>query len=131
MAWKRINVHLSYSKGIRNAKIAAGSEDTATVRMLKVGCNYGRDDVAVPRDQQDRSLPMMVPNGSRWLTDVNDTIVSLYVGDILVRDIQHHVATGVQVDISHETNSSLIDAMLDEIMMWKPADRRGAPNHIF
>ena len=74
---------------------------------------------------------MMVPNGSRWLTDVNDTIVSLYVGDILVRDIQHHVATGVQVDISHETNSSLIDAMLDEIMMWKPADRRGASNHIF
>ena len=33
---KRINVHLSYSKGIRNAKIAAGSEDTATVRMLKL-----------------------------------------------------------------------------------------------
>lgn len=131
MAWKRINVHLSYSKGIRNAKIAAGSEDTATVRMLKVGSNYGRDDVAVPRDQQGRSLPMMVPNGSRWLTDVNDTIVSLYVGDILVRDIQHHVATGMQVDISHETNSSLIDAMLDEIKMWKPADRRGAPDHIF
>lgn len=104
-----MNVHLSYPKGISKAKIAAGSEDTATVRMLKVDSNYGRDDVAVPRDQQVRSLPMMVPNGARWLTDVDDTIVSLYVGDILVRDIQHHVATAMQVDISHETNSSLTD----------------------
>ncbi|EGT5575048.1 IS256 family transposase [Corynebacterium striatum] len=61
----------------------------------------------------------MVPKGSRRLTDVDDMIVSLYAGGMTIRDIQHHMATAMRVDISHETISAVTDAVLDEVMVWQ------------
>ena len=61
----------------------------------------------------------MVPKGSRRLTDVEDMIISLYAGGMTVRDIQHHMATAMRVDISHETISAVTDAVLDEVMIWQ------------
>lgn len=57
--------------------------------------------------------------GSRRLTDVDDMIVSLYAGGMTIRDIQHHMATAMRVDISHETISAVTDAVLDEVMIWQ------------
>ncbi|CAB0747371.1 IS256 family transposase [Corynebacterium diphtheriae] len=56
----------------------------------------------------------MVPKGSRRLTDVDDMIVSLYAGGMTVRDIRHHMATAMRVDIFYET----ISAVLDEVLVW-------------
>lgn len=61
----------------------------------------------------------MVPKGSRRLTDVDDMIVSLYAGGMTIRDIQHHMATAMRVDISHETISAVTDAVGDEVMVWQ------------
>ena len=36
-----------------------------------------------------------------------------------IRDIQHHMATAMRVDISHETISAVTDAVLDEVMVWQ------------
>lgn len=60
---------------------------------------------------------MMVPKGSRRLTDVDEMIVSLYAGGMTVRDIQYHLATSVGVEVSHETISAVTDAVLDEVMV--------------
>ena len=46
-------------------------------------------------------------------------IVSLYAGGMTIRDIQHHMATAMRVDISHETISAVTDAVLDEVMVWQ------------
>ena len=65
-------------------------------------------------------LPQPWPlKGSRRLTDVDDMIVSLYAGGMTIRDIQHHMATAMRVDISHETISAVTDAVLDEVMVWQ------------
>ncbi len=56
---------------------------------------------------------------SRRLTDVDDMIVSLYAGGMTIRDIQHHMATAMRVDISHETISAVTGAVLDEVMVWQ------------
>lgn len=66
-----------------------------------------------------RFSPTMVPKGSRRLTDVDDMIVSLYAGGMTIRDIQHHMATAMRVDISHETISAVTDAVADEVMVWQ------------
>ena len=52
-------------------------------------------------------------------TDVDDMTVSLYAGGMTIRDIQHHMATAMRVDISHETISAVTDAVLDEVMVWQ------------
>ncbi len=51
------------------------------------------------------------------VSDVDDMIVSLYAGGMTIRDIQHHMATAMRVDISHETISAVTDAVLDEVMV--------------
>ena len=49
----------------------------------------------------------------------SEMIVSLYAGGMTIRDIQHHMATVMRVDISHETISAVTDAVLDEVMIWQ------------
>ncbi|CAB0569493.1 IS256 family transposase [Corynebacterium diphtheriae] len=45
-------------------------------------------------------------------------IISLYAGGMTVRDIRHHMATAMRVDIFYEIISALRDAVLDEVLVW-------------
>lgn len=115
-----MDAHLGYQHGDRGAKEAAGQGNSRNGSYPKrVDSNYGPVDVEVPRDRNGSFLPTMVPKGSRRLTDVDDQIISLYAGGMTVRDIQHHMATAMGVDISHETVSAITDAVLEEVMIWQ------------
>ena len=115
-----MDAHLGYQHGDRDSKEAAGQNNSRNGSYPKrVDSNYGPVDVAVPRDRDGSFLPTMVPKGSRRLTDVDDMIISLYAGGMTVRDIQHHMATAMGVDISHETISAITDAVLEEVMIWQ------------
>ena len=115
-----MDAHLGYSKGDREAKAAAGCDNYRNGSYVKkVDSNYGPVEVTVFRDRQGTFVPTMVPKGSRRLTDVDDMINSLYAGGMTVRDIQHHMATAMRVDISHETISAVTDAVLDKVMIWQ------------
>ena len=115
-----MDAHLGYESGDRSGKAAAGTDNHRNGPYPKtVDSNYGPVTVDVPRDRAGTFLPTMVPKGSRRLTDVDDMIVSLYAGGMTIRDIQHHMATAMRVDISHETISAVTDAVLDEVMVWQ------------
>ncbi|MHC9673182.1 transposase [Corynebacterium diphtheriae] len=43
--------------------------------------------IDMSRDRAGTFLPTMVPKGSRHLTDVDDMIVSLYAGGMIICDI--------------------------------------------
>ena len=47
------------------------------------------------------------------------SIVSLYAGGMTIRDIQHHMAAPMRIDISHETISAVTDVVLDELLVWQ------------
>lgn len=53
----------------------------------------------------------MVPKDSRRLTDVDDMIISLYAGAMTMRDIEHHLATTIGVNVSPDTMSAVTDAV--------------------
>ncbi|MFS0182081.1 transposase [Corynebacterium striatum] len=110
-----MDAHLGYPSGDRDAKTAAGTDNHRNGTYPKtVDSNYGPVTVDVPKDRAGTFLPTMVPKGSRRLTDVDDMIVSLYAGGMTIRDIRHHMATAMRVDISHETISAVTDAVLEE-----------------
>lgn len=76
----------------------------------RVDSNYGPVDITVPRDREGSFTPMMLPKGSRRLTDVDDMIISLYAGGMTIRDIllsygKRHGSRHV----SHETISAITD----------------------
>lgn len=115
-----MDAHLGYEHGDRVGKTVAGQGNHRNGYYPKrVDSNYSPVDVAVPRDRNGSFLPTMVPKGSRRLTDVDDMIISLYAGGMTVRDIFHHMITSMGVDISHETISTITDAVLDEVMIWQ------------
>lgn len=112
--------HLGYQVGDRDGKAAVGTDNYRNGSYPKtLDSNYGPVTVDVPRDRAGTFVPAMVPKGSRRLTDVDDMIISLYAGGMTVRDIQHHMATAMRVDISAETISAITDAVLDEVMVWQ------------
>lgn len=115
-----MNTHLGYQVGDRDGKAAVGTDNYRNGSYPKtLDSNYGPVTVDVPRDRAGTFVPAMVPKGSRRLTDVDDMIISLYAGGMTIRDIQHHMATAMRVDISEETISAITDAVLDEVMVWQ------------
>ncbi|CAB0914868.1 IS256 family transposase [Corynebacterium diphtheriae] len=82
------DTHLGYQSGDRDAKAAAGIDNYRNGTYLKtVDSNYGPVTIDVPRDRAGMFLPTMVSKGSRRLTDVDDLIISLYAGEMIIRDI--------------------------------------------
>lgn len=52
-----------------------------------------------------------------WTGD--DMIISLYAGGMTLRDIQHHLASTIGTEISHETISKIVDQIGEEILIWQ------------
>ena len=46
-------------------------------------------------------------------------IISLYAGGMTIRDIQHHLASTLGTELSHETISKITDAVLEEVKAWQ------------
>ncbi|TCN29639.1 mutator family transposase [Kribbella orskensis] len=46
-------------------------------------------------------------------------IISLYAGGMTVRDIEHHLARTLGVELSHDTISKITDAVLEEVKAWQ------------
>lgn len=109
--------HLGYEKGAPEAALFANSRNGTTSKKLisQVG------DVAldVPRDRDGSFIPRLVPKGSRRLGGLDEMIISLYAGGMTIRDIQHHLASTIGTEISHETISKITDEIGEEILAWQ------------
>ncbi len=65
---------------------------------------------------------MLVPKGQRRLDGLDGLdamIISLYAGGMTVRDIQHHLASTLGTDLSHETISKITDQISQEVLAWQ------------
>lgn len=119
----QMDAHLGYSHSDRKTKAQVETAQANNHRngsyTKTVNSGYGAVEVTVPRDRAGTFTPRMVPKGARRLTELDDMIVSLYAGGMTVRDIQHHLATTLGVDMSPDTISTITDAVLDEVMIWQ------------
>jgi len=76
-------------------------------------------ELAIPRDRDGSFTPRLVPKGSRRLGGLDDMIISLYAGGMTVRDIEHHLASTIGTELSHETISNITDQVADEVATWQ------------
>ncbi len=109
--------HLGYDKGDPEARHYPNSRNGSTPKT--VASEAGDIELDVPRDRQGTFEPRLVPKGSRRLGGLDDMIISLYAGGMTIRDIQHHVASTIGTDLSHETISKITDAVLEEVLAWQ------------
>ncbi|ANW64800.1 IS256 family transposase [Mycolicibacterium austroafricanum] len=109
--------HLGYEKGDPVGRELPNARNGFTPKT--VASEVGDVGLAIPRDRDGSFHPTLVPKGSRRLGGLDDMIISLYAGGMTVRDIQHHLATTIGTELSHETISKITDAVLDEVAQWQ------------
>ena len=119
--------HVGYEKGDPAGRGSANSRNGTTPKTLV--SEVGPVPLAVPRDRNGTFEPRLVPKGSRRAGGLDDMIISLYAGGMMVRDIQHHLARTLGTDLSHDTISKITDAVLEEVKAWqnRPLEERRFP----
>src|SRR5690625_3233816 len=109
--------HLGYAKDDRGAKTGSNSRNGSYPKT--VASEVGDIELSIPRDRDGSFTPRLVPKGSRRLGGLDDMIISLYAGGMTIRDIQHHLASTIGTELSHETISKITDEILDEVLAWQ------------
>jgi putative transposase len=109
--------HVGYEPGDRAGRGSGNSRNGSTPKTVQT--EVGPIDLDVPRDRAGTFTPQLVPKGARRLGGLDDMIISLYAGGMTVRDIQHHLASTVGTELSHETISKITDAVLEEVKAWQ------------
>jgi transposase-like protein len=109
--------HLGYERGDPDAALFPNSRNGSFPKT--VASEIGDIELAIPRDRNGTYGPMLVPKGARRLDGLDAMIVSLYAGGMTIRDIGHHLAATLGVELSHETISKVVDAIADEVYLWQ------------
>lgn len=110
--------HLGYDKGEPTAALFPNSRNGHYPKT--VATQVGPVELAIPRDRAGSFTPALVPKGARRLGNgLDDMIISLYAGGMTVRDIEHHLASTIGVELSRETISNITDAVLEEVLAWQ------------
>ena len=109
--------HLGYEKGDRAGHGSGNSRNGTTPKTL--GTEVGDIGLAQPRDRNSTFASALVPKGARRLGGLEDMIISLYAGGMTIRDIQHHLASTLGTELSHETISKVTDAVAEEVTAWQ------------
>jgi putative transposase len=109
--------HLGYEKGDPAGRGSPNSRNGASPKTLAT--EVGDVPLSVPRDRAGTFEPRLVPKGARRAGGLDDMIISLYAGGMTVRDIQHHLARTIGTELSHDTISTITDAVLEEVKAWQ------------
>ena len=109
--------HLGYDKGDPVGRGTGNSRNGSTPKT--VGTEVGDIRLDSPRDRGGSFASALVPKGSRRLGGLEDMIISLYAGGMTIREIQHHLASTLGTELSHETISNVTDAVLEEVKAWQ------------
>jgi putative transposase len=105
--------HLGYEKGDPAGHGSPNSRNGSSAKT--VATDVGEVALAVPHDRAGTFEPRLVPKGQRRADGLGDMIISLYAGGMTVRDIQHRLARTLGTELSHDTISTITDAVLEEV----------------
>jgi putative transposase len=109
--------HLGYDHGDPAGRGSPNSRNGHTPKTVQ--SEVGPLGLDVPRDRDSSFEPRLVPKGERRLRGLDDMIISLYAGGMTVRDIQAHLARTLGTELSHDTISTITDAVLEEVKAWQ------------
>ncbi|MGL5866614.1 MAG: transposase [Dermatophilaceae bacterium] len=122
-----LSSHLGYDKGDPAGHGSGNSRNGSTPKT--VATEVGDVALDQPRDRNSTFASVLVPKGARRLGGLEDMIISLYAGGMTIRDIQHHLASTLGTELSHETISNVTDAVAGEVTAWqsRPLEARRIP----
>ena len=110
--------HLGYAQGEPPSPARSTARNGTT--PPPVDSEVGPFEIEVPRDRAGTFTPRPgSAMGQRRLDGLDAMIISLYAGGMTVRDIQHHLASTLSVELSAGTISKITDAVADAVLEWQ------------
>ena len=109
--------HLGYEKGEPAPAKRPNARNGTTSKTIE--SEVGSFTIDVPRDRAGTFTPRLIRKGQRRLDGLDDMIISLYAGGMTVREIEHHLATTIGVELSAGTISAITDAVADAVLEWQ------------
>src|SRR5262245_19667333 len=112
-----LSEHLGYAKHDPAGDNSGNSRNGSTPKTVQT--EVGPVRVDVPRDRAGTFSPVLLPKHETRLGGLSDIIISLYAGGMTVRDIGHHLQRVYGTELSHDTISTVTDAVLDKVKAWQ------------
>lgn len=109
--------HLGYEKGQAAPAKRANSRNGTTPKTI--ASEVGEFTVDVPRDRAGTFTPQLIRKGQRRLDGLDEMIISLYAGGMTVREIEHHLASTIGVELSPGTISAITEAVAEAVLEWQ------------
>ena len=109
--------HLGYEKGQASGQARSNARNGTTKKTVM--SEVGAFEIEVPRDRAGSFTPRLVRKGQRRLDGLDSMIISLYAGGMTVRDIRHHLASTLGVEVSAGTISTITDAVCEAVLEWQ------------
>jgi putative transposase len=109
--------HLGYGRHDPAGHHSGNSRNGTTGKTVHTEVGSVRLDV--PRDRAGTFTPVLLPKNETRLGGLSDIIISLYAGGMTVRDIGAHLQRVYGTELSHDTISTVTDAVLDKVRSWQ------------
>jgi len=112
-----LTAHLGYGKheirpeGQNNARNGRSSKRMKT--------KDGEFDLSIPRDRESSFEPQLIEKGSRRFRGFDESILHLYATGMTVRDIQDHLKTIYNTEVSPSLISEVTAEVLAEVKAWQ------------
>ena len=109
--------HLGFEKHAPAGKKSGNSRNGNSKKTIKG--EFGKLEIAVPRDRNSTFEPVIVPKGETRFTGFDDKIISMYARGMTTRDIQAHLQEMYGIEVSPTLVSQVTDAITEEVTLWQ------------
>jgi transposase-like protein len=109
--------HLGYQKHDQSPKETENRRNGSYPKTVR--SRMGEMTLSIPRDRSGEFEPVLVPNGSRDVSGVEEKVLSMYAKGMSDRDISATVDDIYGFKLSHETISRIIERVQPRLSEWQ------------
>lgn len=112
-----LTAHLGYAKHDPAGRNTGNSRNGTSPKAIQG--EFGKVDLAVPRDRNGSFEPVIVAKGQRRFEGFDQAIISLYSRGLTTREIQGHLLEIYGVEVSPMLVSQVTEAVSVDVQTWQ------------
>ena len=108
---------LGYEKNERNETLRENSRNG--YRSKNIRTSQGEMEIEIPRDRNGEYEPIIIPNGTKDITELEEKIINMYSRGMTTRDISAQIEEMYGFEVSAEMVSRITNKLLPIIKEWQ------------
>lgn len=109
--------HLGYERYSVEGRGSGNSRNGTTSATVQT--TAGPVSLDRPRDRNGDFDSVVVPKGTRRISEFDDMVLSLFAKGMTDRDIAEHLEITYGAKVSHETIANITDSVVEQVKQWR------------